>query len=133
MPRLVIIKIIPARSGIGWPRGWCSVRGDLGCLARHAGEAGYRSEALANQLGVSSRTLRREFQSAFGISLKGWLVQVRAVAIRLRLRGDETLDEIALSIGFSHSKELSREFRKVYGVSPSVYRHRERSRTHRPD
>lgn len=124
------IKIIPAAVGIGWPHGWCAARGDLGCLACHAKAAGYRAQDLAARLAVSSRVLRREFRAAFGITLKHWLVQVRSVEVRRRLLGDESIGEIALAVGFSHAKELSREFRKVYGATPSVYRSREKARSH---
>ena len=113
-------------SGIGWPRGYCAVRGDLGCLARHAKAAGYRADGLADRLGVAPRLLRRAFQDAFGIALKNWLVQVRSVEVRHRLRGAESVSEIAESVGFSHGKELSREFHKIYQVTPTAYLLRER-------
>jgi hypothetical protein len=54
------------------------------------------------------------------------LVRVRSEEATRRLLGSESIEEIALSIGFSHSKELAREFRKVHGVTPLVYRIRER-------
>ena len=113
-------------SGIGWPRGHCALRGDLGCLANHAKAIGYRAERLADRLGVAPRLLRRAFQDAFGIAIKNWLVQVRSVEVRHRLRGAESVSEIATSVGFSHGKELSREFHKIYQVTPTAYRLRER-------
>lgn len=113
---------------IGWPRARSMARGDLGCLARHARSAGYRVDDLAARLGVTPRDLRREFSGSFGISLKRWLVEVRSLEVRRRLLGSESIQEIAFSVGFSHPKELSREFSKVYGVTPSIYRSRERRR-----
>ena len=119
-------KIVTSASGIGWPRWHCAVRGDLGCLANHAKAIGYRADGLAERLGVAPRLLRRAFQDAFGIALKNWLVQVRSVEVRHRLRGLESVSEIAVSVGFSHAKELSREFHKIYQVTPTAYRLRER-------
>ena len=113
-------------SGIGWPQGHCALRGDLGCLANHAKAIGYRAERLADRLSVAPRVLRRAFREAFGIALKNWLVQVRSVEVRHRLRGAESIKEIATSVGFSHGKELSREFHKIYQVTPTAYRLRER-------
>ena len=118
-------------SGIGWPRGYCAVRGDLGCLANHAKAIGYRAERLADQLAVAPRVLRRAFHDAFGIALKNWLVQVRAVEVRHRLRGSESIKEIACSVGFSHAKELSGEFHKIYQVTPTEFRRRERRASQR--
>ena len=119
-------RIVILASSIGWPRGYCAVRGDLGCLAKHARATGYQAEGLADRLGVAPRLLRRAFRDAFGIALKNWLVQVRAVEVRHRLRGSESIKEIAESVGFSHAKELSREFHRIYRVTPSTYRLRER-------
>gem|GEM_PF-4242197 len=104
----------------------CAVRGDLGCLGGHAHEAGYRAGDFAGRLRVTPRALRLAFHAGLGISLKNWLVQVRAGAVRHRLHGCESIKVIALAVGFSHSKELSREFRKVYGMTPSGYREQNR-------
>ena len=114
-------------AGIGWPRGYCPVRGDLGCLANLAKAAGYRADGLAGNLNVAPRLLRRVFKDAFGIALKTWLVQVRSVEVRRRLLGDESIEEIATSVGFSRSKERAREFGTIYGVTPTEFRVRERN------
>ena len=119
-------RIVTLAADIGWPRGYCAVRGDLGCLANHAKASGYRAEGLADRLGVAPRLLRGAFQDAFGIAAKNWLVQVRSVEVRHRLRGWESIKEIAGSVGFSHAKELSREFHNIYQVSPMEFRLRER-------
>jgi AraC-like DNA-binding protein len=63
-----------------------------------------------------------------GLSLKDWLIQVRLVEVRIRLRGNDSIREIALSVGLANSKELSREFRKGYGLSPSEFRNKEKAR-----
>ena len=122
-------RIVPNADGPGWPRVWCSVRGDLGCLFSHSKAVGFRAECLARRLELCARRLRSEFKDAFGISIKHWLVQARSVEVRIRLRGNESIKEIAYSVGFSHPKELSREFLQVYKLSPSAYRQREKSRS----
>lgn len=116
---------------IGWPRARSATRGDLGCMAKHAKTAGYRVEELAGRLGVTPRNLRREFRDSFGMSLKHWLVDLRSLEVRCRLLGNESIQEIAYSVGFSHAKELAREFCKVYGVTPSIYRAKEKGRAER--
>lgn len=124
----VEFEIVTPVANIGWPRGMSPTRGDLGCLAGHAKAGGYRAEELAARLGVTPRTLRREFKDSFGMSLKRWLVDLRSIEVRRRLLGNESIREIACSVGFSHAKELAREFRKVYGVTPSSYRASEKKR-----
>jgi AraC-like DNA-binding protein len=124
-----VLKILPIASGIGWPRVFCGLRGDLGCLAAHAKAAGYRADELARRFGVSSRTMRREFKASLGLSLKKWLADLRALEVRRRLLGNESIQEIASSVGFSHPKELAREFQSIYQVTPSEYRSREQQRS----
>jgi AraC-like DNA-binding protein len=121
-------RIIPNPSGPGWPRVWCDSRGDLGCLLEHAKAAGYRLDGLADRLECCARCLGSEFRRVFGITAKQWLVQARALECRRRMCGDESIAEIAYSVGFSHPKELSREFMKIYRISPSEYRMRENQR-----
>lgn len=113
---------------VGWPRAYCAIRGDLGCLAKLARGCGYRAQDLSDRLGVTPRLLRRAFNESLGISVKDWLVEVRCVEVRHRLRDLESIKKISASVGFSHPKELAREFRKIYGLSPSDYRIRERNR-----
>ena len=109
------------------------MRGDLGCLFKVAKDAGYRVESIAASLNLCPSKLRRVFRSDYGVPIKRWLVEVRSVEVRMRLRGCESIAEIAYSVGFSHPKELSREFRKVYGLTPSAYRKRENARCQMPD
>jgi AraC-like DNA-binding protein len=51
-------------------------------------------------------------QASLGISCKQWLQQTRLLEVEKRLAGEESIAEIAHAVGFSHPKELSREFRK---------------------
>lgn len=105
----------------------CSRRGDLGSLAAHARKAGYRADGVAEEFGVTPRMLRRLVAHLGGTSFKKWMVGLRLIEVRQRLLGDESIAEIADSVGFSHSKELAREFKKAHGETPSAYRKRERS------
>ncbi len=115
-------QIIPHPSGSGWPRIWCEDHGDLGCLFEHAKAAGFRVDCLADRLHCCVRCLGSEFLRSLGISAKQWLMQARSIECQHRLRGNESIAEIAYSVGFSHPKELSREFMKIHKISPSDYR-----------
>jgi AraC-like DNA-binding protein len=122
-----LFSIVPVLAEIGTARGRCSVRGDLGDLAHHAQASGFRAEGFAGRIGVSSRVLRRIFRKTFGVSIKNWMVRVRTDDVLRRLLGGESIHDIASAVGFSHAKELSRDFRKVHGVTPTAYRIRERA------
>lgn len=127
------LAIVAQTSGVGWPHAHCRVRGDLGCMAAHARISGYRAEELAFRLSVSSRELRRVFRDSLGVQLKKWLMELRILEVRRRLLGAESIQEIALSVGFSHAKELAREFRRFYHITPSLFRRSRREDGGRTD
>jgi AraC-like DNA-binding protein len=121
-------RILPPSDRVDWPHCHCPRRGDLGSLVAHARSAGYCAERIADSLGICIRTLRAEFQGNYGIPLKKWLIEIRTIEVRKRLVAGERIKEIALSMGFSHGKELSREFRAIHGVTPTEYRKKELQR-----
>lgn len=119
-------KVIQDPADAATYRGHCPVRGDLGCLKILARRTGYRVGALADQLGVSIRTVQRAFQKKLGIPVKTWIVESRLVDICERLDEGKSIKEISCDVGFSHSKQIAREFRKTHGMTPSKYRRAER-------
>jgi AraC-like DNA-binding protein len=121
-------EIFSPGPGSGGPRVRCPRRGDLGCLWEHAHAAGYRVDELAERLACCPRCLTREFRRVFGVTAKQWLAEARDRECRRRLRGEQSLAEIAGSLGFSHPKQLSREFRNLHRISPSAYRFQEKRR-----
>lgn len=79
-------------------------------------------DAIADSLGVSSRTLRRQL-SAEGTKFQTILEQVRHTkATQLLETSPLSIDEIAERLGYSDPSNFGRAFRKWEGVSPSVYR-----------
>ncbi|SFM01838.1 AraC family transcriptional regulator [Marinobacter zhejiangensis] len=79
-------------------------------------------ETIADSLGVSSRTLRRQL-SAEGTKFQAILDQVRhAKAAQLLQASPLSIDEIADRLGYSDPSNFGRAFRKWEGVSPSSYR-----------
>ncbi|MBO6849497.1 MAG: AraC family transcriptional regulator [Marinobacter sp.] len=79
-------------------------------------------EAIANQLSMSPRTLRRQLSSE-GARYQVLLDQVRHErALELLRRGRLSIDEVADSLGYSDPSNFGRAFRKWEGVSPTVWR-----------
>lgn len=107
-----------------WPHAHCRKRGDLGCLGEYAKAAGFRANSLAEILGLPERLLRDAFRSQTGLPLKTWIATVRDAEVVRMLEELKTIQEIADAVGFSHPKELSREFKRIHGILPSTYRNR---------
>jgi AraC family transcriptional regulator len=78
---------------------------------------------LAREVGMHPVYITRCFRRAFGMSISQFkrAVRVRAVAGRLAA-GAETLATVASEAGFADQSHLTREFRRVTGVTPATYR-----------
>jgi AraC-like DNA-binding protein len=80
-----------------------------------------RVRELANQIGLSSRQLEREFRTAVGLSPKA-LARIMRFQNLLRLVGEGPLREwahLALEGGYADQPHMVREFREFAGQSPS--------------
>ena len=82
---------------------------------------------LASEVGLSSDWFARLFRSQVGISPKQMLRSVRLRRAALQLQSTEDpVGVIAERTGFASIFDLSREFRRQYGMSPRAYRARYR-------
>lgn len=83
---------------------------------------------LAGLLGMSPFHFGRLFKQSMGIPPHQYVIQQRIErAKRLLKEGDRTIIEIALACGFTSHSHLSKQFRKVVGVTPKHFRSQERS------
>ena len=91
-------------------------------------------DALAEHVGTSSRTLRRRFNAAIGMSPKGYLeaVQIEA-AKRLLEQTDLTIDSILTEVGFMDATSFRRAFKRAVSLTPTQYRQRFSARYLRPE
>lgn len=65
----------------------------------------------------------RLFKKATGKTFNEYLTQIRVHQARERLAGsNETVTEIALSIGFQSISQFNRQFKTLTGVTPSQFR-----------
>ncbi|MFT4177701.1 MAG: helix-turn-helix transcriptional regulator [Luteolibacter sp.] len=94
-------------------------------LSQVARKAGYRTAALCDLIGISERHLRRIFEQGLGISPGEWLRQERMVAARTLLREGTAIKNVAIELGFSSSKMLSRDFQIFYNVTPTDFQRKE--------
>ncbi len=78
------------------------------------------SKDLANQLGVSIRTLQSAVKVARGTTLHGYLRSRRLSAARERLQqGAGSVKEAALQSGFWQLSDFAREYKKLFAELPS--------------
>ena len=79
-------------------------------------------EAVAAALGVSAPTLRRRL-AAEGTSFREVREQLlRDQAVASLVRGGESVEELALRLGFSEASAFHRAFKRWTGSSPGSYR-----------
>ncbi len=79
-------------------------------------------EEVAERIGVSARTLRRQL-SAEGTRFQALQDRVRHGRAQDLLAGtDMSIDDIAFQLGYSDPSNFGRAFRKWEGVSPTAYR-----------
>ncbi len=80
---------------------------------------------LADRHGVTRRTLLNRFRAATGRTLRDYVLGERLKRAAAKLTGSgETVAEIAYACGFGKQGDLSEQFKRAYGVSPSEYRER---------
>ena len=72
--------------------------------------------------GLSRFHLLRVFKEAVGLTPHAFLLQVRLNQARSLLSRGEPIAQAALDSGFFDQSHLNRVFRKIYGVTPGVFR-----------
>jgi AraC-like DNA-binding protein len=93
----------------------------LAALATRGDEADY--EAVAARLGMAESTLRRRFREATGMPPHEFVLQARvAEARRLLGETDRPIKSIAQELGYRDVYFFSRQFKKLAGVPPAMYR-----------
>lgn len=75
--------------------------------------------ALAQQVGISDRTLRRGFKELYGTTVIGYLKQQRMErAKELLQEGEWTVTEVARTVGYSHLGHFAAAFKHQFGITP---------------
>ncbi len=80
-------------------------------------------EELANRVNMSSRYLRYCFKRKYGISPKQYQLKIRMNHAKFLLEtSDLPIIKIAPLLGYSDQFVFSRQFKSLYGFSPSNLR-----------
>jgi AraC-like DNA-binding protein len=83
--------------------------------------------ALAREVGLSERSLFRNFQKETGLSPGQWRRQMQVLRSLELLAGGRSVTETAFEVGYESVGAFIRTFREIVGVTPTVYAREERS------
>lgn len=75
----------------------------------------------ARQLGVSTRTVTRAFESETGLSFSRWITAARVQYAVTLLGGDKGIAEVARIVGYSSASSFTTAFRRVTGTTPGQF------------
>jgi len=116
----LLIDLAEARSAAPQAPAW--VRRAQDSLARQSTTA-IDYAHLAEAIGMSERSLRRNFRKRLGISPHQYVIDLRIRAARdLLMHGDTPLKEIARRLGYADVFYFGRQFKAQVGVSPARFR-----------
>ena len=80
-----------------------------------------RAEEMAAEAGMSLSVFHRHFKSVAGTSPLGYQKQIRLhEARRQMLAGVENITGIAFAVGYESPSQFSREYKRLFGMSPSM-------------
>jgi AraC-like DNA-binding protein len=97
-----------------------------GLLESLAPACDFDGKKLARLLNVSQRHLQRVFSEKFARTPQGWLNERRLRLAWQMLQTAASVKEVAYSLGFRRASQFSRDFRRLFGVTPSEVSQRAR-------
>lgn len=78
---------------------------------------------LALLVNLSSSRLRHLFKKETGVTYKNYLRNLRLRAAEVLLRTTFlSVKEIVTRVGLTHTSHFNREFKRLYGTSPTAFR-----------
>jgi AraC family transcriptional regulator, transcriptional activator of the genes for pyochelin and ferripyochelin receptors len=78
--------------------------------------------SLARQVGLNDFKLKQGFRQVFGTTVFGYLRDYRLEQARLLLlEGQMSLQQVARTIGYTHSGYFAKAFKQKFGVSPKTF------------
>jgi YesN/AraC family two-component response regulator len=90
---------------------------------------GFSTKKLAEEIGISHSGLYKKIKSISGLSANAFIrfIRLRQAAILL-LSSDTNINEVAFQVGISDVKYFRDQFKKLFGLNPSEYIKRYKSK-----
>jgi len=79
-------------------------------------------DRLANEIGLSHFHFAKMFKLSFGEPPAYFINRLRIEKVKQCLKTKSTISEISASTGFSQQSHMTQQFKKMTGVTPSIYR-----------
>ncbi|MNK74754.1 Sensor histidine kinase TodS [compost metagenome] len=77
---------------------------------------------ITSEIGMSKSVLYKKFSALTNLSLTDFIKNQRLKhAVDLFQKGETSILSVALDVGFNDAKYFSREFKKIYGITPNDY------------
>ncbi len=80
------------------------------------------TKIAASELKIGYESFRKKFKAFAGISPGQYVIQHKFSYSLTMLSHGQHIDEIAESLGYAETSVFSRQFKKIYGMSPAQYR-----------
>lgn len=81
------------------------------------------SEKLSNQLGMDYTQISKLFSQTEGQTIEQFTIKQKIEYVKeLLVYGELTLSEISYDLGYSSPQHLSRQFKQVTGMTPTVFK-----------
>ena len=77
---------------------------------------------LAEHLNMSVRNLQFIFAKALNISVKAYITEYRMGQATVRLKSGYSVSSVSQTLGFNHTAQFSKLYKKVHGISPKEVR-----------
>ena len=78
-------------------------------------------ERWARRLGMSERSLQREFQRETGVTIGQWRQQLRILVALEKLSDGMSVTDTCFSVGYNNVSAFIKAFKKIVGVTPLEY------------
>jgi AraC family transcriptional regulator len=93
-------------------------------LVRETGDRKLKYSAyLSKELGLEYHQLSTLFSSVENITIEQYIIRQRVERAKELLKyGEKTLSEIAFDLGYSSVQHLSNQFKRITGMTPTVFK-----------
>ncbi|MES2651960.1 MAG: two-component regulator propeller domain-containing protein [Bacteroidota bacterium] len=94
----------------------------MAIIESHLDDTDFEVNTIVDEIGMSKTVLYKKVQTITNLSVADLIKSIRLKKAAMLLESNQlSIAEIAFAVGFSDRKYFSKEFKKLYNVSPSEY------------